>query len=206
MTWTSLLLLLVTGACLIVYFNAEKKKRLEGVRQGESVGRAAIGGPFSLTNHEGRAVTEKDFVGMWNLLYFGFTFCPDICPDELRKMAGAIEALEKKKGIKVRPIFVSVDPERDGVEQVRDYVKGFHPRMVGLTGSMDAVKAAAKQYRVYFMKTDDDKDNYLIDHSIIMYLMDPKMEFVKFFGRNHTVDSLTDGIAEEILSWEEKTK
>eukprot|EP00271_Cylindrocystis_brebissonii_P008956 TRINITY_DN23512_c0_g1_i1.p1 TRINITY_DN23512_c0_g1~~TRINITY_DN23512_c0_g1_i1.p1 ORF type:complete len:380 (+),score=58.40 TRINITY_DN23512_c0_g1_i1:220-1359(+) len=198
-TWGSLLLLLLTGAGLLFYYDTEKKRKLEAVKVGKPVGKAAIGGPFTLLDGDGKETTEQDLKGEWNVVYFGFTNCPDICPDELNKLAAAVDIVERKGGVKIRPVFISIDPERDTVEQVRLYVKEFHPRLVGLTGSPEAVRAAARQYRVYYMKTDEEEDgNYLVDHSIIMYLMDPKMDFVKFFGKNYTAEGLAEGIIEEI--------
>eukprot|EP00249_Psilotum_nudum_P013548 c24390_g2_i3 orf=163-1020(+) len=105
---------------------------------------------------------------------------------------------EKDSGIKITPVFISVDPERDNVEQIHEYVKEFHPRLVGLTGSVDDIKEVAREYRVYYMKTEEDESDYLVDHSIITYLMDPNMEFVKFFGKNYDVNSLSDEIVKEI--------
>ncbi|KAL6888476.1 hypothetical protein ACP4OV_009502 [Aristida adscensionis] len=188
----------------------ELKNRTSAVKPGESVGKAAIGGPFKLLNHDGKPVTEKDFMGKWTLLYFGFTHCPDICPDELQKMAAAIDKImlymtvgiksvtEEKAKLEVVPVFITVDPERDTIEQVRDYVKEFHPDLIGLTGSADEIRQVARAYRVYYMKTEEEGSDYLVDHSIVMYLMNPNMEFVKFFGKNYDTDSLADGIIKEI--------
>ncbi|XP_015961011.1 protein SCO1 homolog 1, mitochondrial [Arachis duranensis] len=207
-SWLSFLLLVVTGAGLVVYYDREKKRHIEEIRiaseavkQGPSAGKAAIGGPFHLINHDGKYVTEKDFVGKWTLLYFGFTHCPDICPDELVKLAAAVDKIKAKAGIEIVPVFISVDPERDTVEQVREYVKEFHPSLIGLTGTPEEIKSVARAYRVYYMKTAEEDSDYLVDHSIVMYLMGPNMEFVKFFGKNNDVDSLTDGIIKEIKQY-----
>ncbi|KAH9310184.1 hypothetical protein KI387_038095 [Taxus chinensis] len=207
-TWMSLVLLIITGAGLIIYFDREKKRRIEElknlpaqVKEGPSVGKAAIGGPFTLVNHEGKSVTERDFMGKWTLIYFGFTHCPDICPDELVKMAAAIDKIKKTSEIEVVPVFISVDPDRDTVEQVREYVKEFHPNLVGLTGSQSDIRRVAREFRVYYMKTEEEEEDYLVDHSIIMYLMDPDMEFVKFFGKNYDVDALTEGVIKEIKGY-----
>ncbi|KAL0344451.1 UNVERIFIED_CONTAM: protein SCO11, mitochondrial [Sesamum radiatum] len=105
---------------------------------------------------------------------------------------------EEKSGLEVVPVFISVDPERDTVEQVREYVKEFHPKLIGLTGSPDEIKNAARAYRVYYMKTEEEGSDYLVDHSIVMYLMDPNMQFVKFFGKNVDATSLADGVIQEI--------
>ncbi|KAF5175626.1 Sco1-like protein, partial [Thalictrum thalictroides] len=173
-SWLSFLFLITTGAGLLYYYDKEKKKHIEeiynastAVKQGPSVGKAAIGGPFNLVNHNGKSVTEQDFRGKWTLVYFGFTHCPDICPDELLKLAAAINKIKEKARIEIVPVFISVDPERDTVEQVHDYVKEFHPNLVGLTGSADEVKKVARAYRVYYMKTEEEGSDYLVDHSII---------------------------------------
>ncbi|XWS55516.1 hypothetical protein CRYUN_Cryun09bG0006800 [Craigia yunnanensis] len=204
-SWLSLLLLLATGIGIILYYDKQKKQHIEeisnaskAVKEGPSAGKAAIGGPFSLINHDGKRVTEKDFFGKWTLVYFGFTHCPDICPDELQKLASAIDKIKEKVGIEIVPVFISVDPERDTVEQVHEYVKEFHPKLIGLTGNSDEIKKVARAYRVYYMKTVEEDSDYLVDHSIVMYLMDPNMEFIKFFGKNNDVDSLTDGVIKEI--------
>uniref|UniRef100_A0A0D9VCF8 Thioredoxin domain-containing protein n=1 Tax=Leersia perrieri TaxID=77586 RepID=A0A0D9VCF8_9ORYZ len=204
-SWLSFFLLLLTGGGIIVYYDKEKKRHIEelknrtsAVKQEPPVGTAAIGGPFNLLNHDGKPVTEKDFLGKWTLLYFGFTHCPDICPDELQKMALAIDKIKEKAKMEIVPVFITVDPERDTVEQVRDYINEFHPDLIGLTGTSDEIRKVARAYRVYYMKTEEEGSDYLVDHSIVMYLMNPKMEFVKFYGKNHDADSLADGIIKEI--------
>jgi protein SCO1/2 len=207
-TWASLALLVVTGVGLILLWEQEKKRQLEVIRAekgataktGPGVGKAAIGGPFKLLNQDGKVVTDRDFVGNWTLIYFGFTYCPDICPDELTKLAEAVDQIEKKFGLQVLPVFITIDPERDTVEQVREYLKEYHPRYVGLTGTVEDIRQVAREYRVYYMKTEDEGTDYLVDHSIITYLMDPDMNFVKFFGKNYDADSLADGVIKEIKS------
>ncbi|KAL1193821.1 SCO1-like protein 1 [Cardamine amara subsp. amara] len=207
-SWMSFFLLFATGAGLVYYYDGEKKRHIEdinknsiAVKEGPSAGKAAIGGPFSLIRDDGKPVTEKDLMGKWTILYFGFTHCPDICPDELIKLAAAIDKIKEKSGVDVVPVFISVDPERDTVQQVHEYVKEFHPKLVGLTGSPEEIKSVARSYRVYYMKTEEEDSDYLVDHSIVMYLMSPEMNFVKFYGKNHDVDSLTDGVVKEIRQY-----
>ncbi|XP_030961760.1 protein SCO1 homolog 1, mitochondrial [Quercus lobata] len=210
-SWLSFLLLVATGAGVLFYYDREKKQHIEeinnaskAVKQGPSAGKAAIGGPFNLINHDGKKVTDRDFLGKWTLIYFGFTHCPDICPDELQKLATAVDKIKEKAGIEIVPVFISVDPERDTVEQVREYVKEFHPKLIGLTGTSDEVRSVARAYRVYYMKTAEEDSDYLVDHSIVMYLMSPNMQFVKFFGKNNDVDALADGIVKEIKQYKKQ--
>ncbi|KAF3586688.1 hypothetical protein F2Q69_00032144 [Brassica cretica] len=226
-SWMSFFLLFATGAGLVYYYDREKKRHIEGTllmlnvhmpwslssvkltdlvsdkldMEGPSAGKAAIGGPFSLIRDDGKRITEKDLMGKWTILYFGFTHCPDICPDELIKLAAAIDKIKEKSGVDVVPVFISVDPERDTVQQVHEYVKEFHPKLIGLTGTPEEIKSVARSYRVYYMKTEEEDSDYLVDHSIVMYLMSPEMNFVKFYGKNHDVDSLTDGVVKEIRQY-----
>jgi protein SCO1/2 len=193
----SILLCILTWVLIDLDIN----KNSIAVKEGPSAGKAAIGGPFSLIRDDGKRVTEKNLMGKWTILYFGFTHCPDICPDELIKLAAAIDKIKENSGVDVVPVFISVDPERDTVQQVHEYVKEFHPKLIGLTGSPEEIKSVARSYRVYYMKTEEEDSDYLVDHSIVMYLMSPEMNFVKFYGKNHDVDSLTDGVVKEIRQY-----
>lgn len=200
MGWLSLGLAVATGTGLLALYNREKRRKVERLHASSTVGMPSIGGPFKLVDHEGKVRTEKD-LGGYSLLYFGFTHCPDICPDELEKMARAADMVQKKAKRSVTPVFVSVDPERDTVHQVKRYVRGFHEGMVGLTGSPEACEKAAKNFRVFYHKTDEEPNgDYLIDHSIIMYLLDPSGNFVAYYGRNHSAESMADDIARRIRS------
>ncbi|MGB3719516.1 MAG: SCO family protein [Proteobacteria bacterium] len=158
-----------------------------------SVGKASVGGPFTLTDHTGRRVTDKDFRGKYMLVYFGFTFCPDVCPTGLQVMAAALEELGPKAE-QIVPIFISVDPERDTPEQLAMYVPSFHSRLVGLTGTPEEIQAVAKAYRVYYRKVKDEKSTaeYTIDHTSIIYLMDPNGEFVAHFTHATPVDVMVE--------------
>ena len=173
--------------------------RLQTPNQVMSIGKAAVGGPFKLTDHTGRRVTDKDFRGRYMLVYFGFTFCPDVCPSGLQAMAAALDQLGPKAE-KITPIFISVDPERDTPEQLAQYVPSFHPRLVGLTGTPEAVQDVAKAYRVYFKKVTDEKStaDYTIDHTSIIYLMDPEGEFVTHFTHATPVSTMVEKL-EQVL-------
>ncbi|KAF7790779.1 hypothetical protein EIP86_001736 [Pleurotus ostreatoroseus] len=203
-------LFVATGVGLFFYFRYEKQKLIEQ-RQKEledkQIGRPKVGGPFSLTTHQGKTFTEQDLLGKWSLIYFGFTNCPDICPEELDKMGEAVEELDKVYGPIVQPIFISVDPARDSVEQVSKYVADFHPRMVGLTGDYQTVKATCKAYRVYFSTPPNAKadDDYLVDHSIFFYFMDPNGQFVDAFGKSSEVADVVARVQKEITAWQART-
>ncbi|PWC43478.1 SCO family protein [Azospirillum sp. TSO22-1] len=142
---------------------------------------AAVGGPFRLTDHTGKAVTDADYRGKYLLIYFGYTFCPDVCPTELSTMAAALDKLGPTADT-VQPLFITIDPERDTVAHMADYVPLFHPRLVGLTGTPDEVRTVAREYRVYAAKAPGSSgEAYLMDHSSFVYLMGPDGKFVAVF-------------------------
>jgi cytochrome oxidase Cu insertion factor (SCO1/SenC/PrrC family) len=153
-------------------------KRYSGDAQGSGV--ALVGGPFTLTDHNGREVTEKTFLGKYMLIFFGFTFCPDVCPTELQVITAALDEMGPA-GEKIQPLFITVDPERDTPEVLKAYVSNFGPRLIGLTGTPEQVAAAAKAYRVYYAKVSNSGSaaDYMMDHSTIIYLMGPDGRFVK---------------------------
>ena len=164
-----------------------------------SSGTALVGGPFTLTDHTGRKVTEKDFLGKYMLVFFGYTYCPDVCPTELQVMSAALDSMGPKADA-IQPIFISVDPARDSPDVLKQYVANFHPRLVGLTGSPEETASVAKAYRVYFSKVENKStpDAYLMDHSTIIYLMDPQGKFLKHFTYSTDAAALAKAIAEAI--------
>jgi cytochrome oxidase Cu insertion factor (SCO1/SenC/PrrC family) len=154
-------------------------------------GKALIGGAFTLTDNTGKRVTDQDFHGKYTLVFFGFTSCPDICPAGLQLIAGALEKLGTKAQ-HIAPIFISVDPQRDTPEKLAAYVKNFDPRLVGLTGTPEEIAAVAKAYKVYYAKVPSKErpDDYTMDHTSIIYVMDPKGEFVTHFTPSTSVDDM----------------
>ena len=154
-------------------------------------GKALIGGAFTLTDNTGKRVTDQDFSGKYTLVFFGFTSCPDICPAGLQLMAGALEKLGTKAQ-RITPIFISVDPQRDTPEKLAAYVKNFDPRLGGLTGTPEEIAAVAKAYKVYYAKVPSKErpDDYTMDHTSIIYVMDPKGEFVTHFTPSTSVDDV----------------
>ena len=162
-------------------------------------GKALVGGPFTLTDHTGRRVTEKDFAGKFTLVFFGYTYCPDVCPAELQVMTAAMEQLGAKSK-QVTPVFITIDPKRDTVEQMASYVSNFHERLVGLTGSHEEIRSVAKAYRVFYAKAKDDgsSTDYLMDHSSIVYLMNPKGEYAAHFSYGTGPEKMAQGIAKHL--------
>jgi len=221
--WTSLALVSLTGATCLYFYDGERRRRVDEVRAktqsngfqtNVAGGKASVGGAFRLTDSRtGKAFTDKDLLGKWAMLYFGFTHCPDICPDELEKVAAATTSinsmLEKKRdgtAARLVPVFISIDPSRDTAKRVKEYVKEFHADMIGLTGSDKQCEDAARKYRVYYRKTGDEaaKDDYLVDHSIITYLLNPEGEFVTFYGKNTTEKEVVESVRGHIDAYENR--
>ena len=159
----------------------------------------ALGGPFSLTDQAGRAVTERDFAGRWLLLYFGYTYCPDVCPTELGTIAAALDALGPAAAERVVPMLVSVDPGRDTPAQLADYVARFHPRMQGLTGTPEQVAEVARRYRVYYGKVQrPDMTDYLMDHSSFIYLVGPDARVRMLFRPETRPEDIAAAVAAQM--------
>lgn len=155
---------------------------------------AAIGGPFALVDQDGRTVTDADFRGKYMLVYFGYTYCPDVCPTSLSRNSGAMELLGDKAEAIV-PVLITVDPERDTPEVLKDYVGFFHPRLVALTGTPEQVAAAAKAYRLYFARVEQEgaeAGTYLMDHTSITYLMGPDGSYVRHFSHNLSAERMAE--------------
>ncbi len=163
-------------------------------------GTPLIGGSFSLTDHTGKQVTDQDYLGKYMLIYFGFTYCPDICPTELQIIAGALDSIGDKRRKQITPLFVTVDPERDTRELMASYVENFHPDLVGLVGTLEQIKKMGKTYRVYFKKVvDKDRpDGYTMDHSSIVFLMDKKGRYVRHFSHGTTSKKMAEGLIKAI--------
>jgi protein SCO1/2 len=166
---------LAAGALTALAVIPQARERLLGASNVKVWGRALVGGPFTLTDHTGKRVTDEDFRGRHMLVFFGFTFCPDVCPSALQVMSAALDKLGPKAERFV-PVFITVDPERDTPKQLALYVQSFHPRLVGLTGTPEEIAAVLKAYAVHARKRVDPKSSadYTVDHPAQIYVMDPE--------------------------------
>ncbi|MGR3466719.1 MAG: SCO family protein [Shimia sp.] len=172
----------------------EPANRLEACLGGAVAG-GDIGGPFELVSETGETVTDADVITKPTLVYFGYTFCPDVCPLDAARMADVMSILEEEQGQEVGGLFISIDPERDTPEYLATFTDNLHPRMVGLTGSQAQVKAASKAYRTYYARQGDDPEYYLMDHSTHTYLMDPEAGFLTFFRRDLPPTEMAEQVA-----------
>ncbi|KAJ1308470.1 hypothetical protein OPQ81_004174 [Rhizoctonia solani] len=187
-SWKAAALFVATGASLYYYFTTEKAKLEERKRQqaaDSKVGRPKVGGPFQLTSHEDKPFSDADLL------------------EELDKMGEVVDAIDATHGPIVQPVFISCDPARDSVPVVKKYIAEFHPRLIGLTGTYEQVKAACRAYRVYFSTPPNasENDDYLVDHSIFFYLMDPKGQFVDAFGKSQTADMVREKVDKAIREY-----
>ncbi len=188
-----LLAVLVAGALLLL--RAQAPPAPEGNLSG-----ASVGGPFALVDETGRRVTDASFAGQWRLMYFGFTYCPDVCPMDAAKLGEAMRAFEAanpKAAGRVQPLFVTVDPERDTPEALAEFTANFHPRLLGLTGSRAEVDAALRTFRIFAARVEGaTPGSYIYDHTAIFYLFDPDGRPVQFLAApTATPDALADMLA-----------
>lgn len=191
MSRTQLLIVLAVTLLLAIAigwmrFSAPPRGNLDG---------STLGGAFALVNQDGKAVTDADFTGQYRLMYFGYTFCPDVCPNDVGYIARGLADYEKARpgrAARVTPIFVTVDPERDDVASVKAFVSAFHPRLVGLTGTPAAIAAASKTFGIYSRKVaTSDPDNYLVDHFAVIYLFGPDGAPIAFLPHGSTAADVT---------------
>ena len=180
------LLLVAAAIGGVLWYESEK---VPGLGRVVSTGQADVGGPFQLTDQHGKPVSDQAFRGRYMLIYFGYSFCPDVCPTTLAVMAQALEKLGGKSS-QVVPVFITIDPERDTPKVLDEYMKSFGPTFVGLTGSPDQIKTVEKRYRVYAVKKPLEGGNYGMDHSSVIYLMGPDGKMVSFYDEAVSPDDL----------------
>jgi protein SCO1 len=156
--------------------------------------RGPIGGPFALIDHTGKLRTDEDFRGKLLLIYFGYSYCPNVCPTDLQQIGLAVDGLGAGAEA-VQPIFITLDPERDTAAHLADYVSAFHPRLIGLTGSAEQIRRVALAYKVYYAKYPPDSPDYVIDHSSFVYLVDKAGKYIGFLPPGTAADRIIEMIA-----------
>jgi len=162
----------------------------------------SIGGPFTLTDHTGKQVSDTDYRGRLMLIFFGYTFCPDVCPTELNTIAEAMDILGAEKGKRIQPLFISIDPNRDTPEVMAEYVAQFHPSITGLTGTDDEIAQLAQSFRTYYARAESSEggEDYTVDHSATTFLMGPDGKFQTTFSYGTTPEAMAAGLDKFINS------
>ena len=166
-----------------------------GVSEAPPLQGARIGGPFTLTDQDGRKVSDRDFAGKYRLIYFGYTYCPDICPTDVQTLMKGYRKLEKSDpglAARIQPIFITIDPERDTPEKVKQFVRAFHPKLIGLTGSESEIAAVAKDYAIYYKKQAPaaGAEGYLMDHARQALLFGPQGEPIALVAQDKDADAV----------------
>lgn len=199
----SLLALIVGGG--VGYVQIQMAKTTTPSRDAPmAVAGADIGGPFTLVDQNGQTVTEKNFGGQYKLIYFGFTYCPAICPTELQKISATLKNIEKNQpdlAAKIQPLFITVDPERDTPDVMREYVSLFHPRLLGLTGSQQQIDAVKKNYRIYAAQVQSETSTeYTVDHSSFIYFMGPDDTLLGIYRSTDDATMITEDIRKQMVA------
>ncbi|MCA8933629.1 MAG: SCO family protein [Rhodospirillaceae bacterium] len=161
---------------------------------------ANVGGPFALTDQSGQEVTDETYLGGYALIYFGYTYCPDVCPTELWKIVQALGQMPEEVAAQVTPILITIDPERDTPDALAQYVALFDPRLVGLTGTPEQIAEVADEYNVYYARIEDDEDptRYTMDHSVYTYLVGPDGTVRNVFTNGQTAEQIAEAVTAEV--------
>ncbi|MFZ1469796.1 MAG: SCO family protein [Paracoccaceae bacterium] len=185
---------LIGGTALYLTLAGGKSDEFAQCRSGQVAG-ASIGGPFTLVNGAtGQTMTDKDVITKPTLIYFGYTFCPDVCPLDMSRNAEVADILEEQ-GMDLGLAFITVDPERDTAKAVADFAANIHPKAIGLTGTDEQIRVAANAYRAFYQKQDSDDEFYLVNHSAYTYLMLPDQGFVDFYKHAAPADQVAESVA-----------
>ncbi|XP_033764180.1 protein SCO1 homolog, mitochondrial-like [Pecten maximus] len=203
--------LALTGVCGIAFYvmdSMDQKRKIGKIKQNiESSGNIEIGGkPWTLTDHNGVERTDKDFLGQWVLFYFGFSHCPDVCPEELDKLAKVVEAFNERSDLpNIQPLFVTIDPDRDTPKVIKKYCKEFTPTLLGLTGTPEQLESIRKTYRIFFSTGPvDENGDYLIDHAIISYLVKPDGSFADYYPKRVNQKGMIQQIEIQMKKYEKE--
>ena len=172
----------------------------------KTYGKPQLGGPFVLVDTQGQLRSQESFLGSWTFFYFGFVNCPEICPIELNRMSKVVDGIRKRvPGIKIVPLFISCDPQRDSLKHISEYIADFHPDFMGLVGTPEQIDHVCRSYRIYYSVPDakaQEGNDYLIDHSIATFLFDPQGRFVDFFGSRYTEEEILEKMEGYIRNYE----
>ncbi|XP_067946535.1 protein SCO1 homolog, mitochondrial-like [Watersipora subatra] len=204
-SWKSVTAAAVFG--IVGVLSLRELRKLKDAKLAESrgvvIGKADLGGDWTLMDHTGTKRKNTDFLGQWLILYFGFTFCPDVCPEQMEKLVEAVDRIDDDKTLpNVVPIFITLDPERDSPLLLAQYLSEFSEKVIGMTGTKEQIAQAAKAYRIYYSAGPKDEDNdYIVDHSIIMYLINPDGEFCEYFGQDKKASEIYQGSRKHMLAW-----
>jgi cytochrome oxidase Cu insertion factor (SCO1/SenC/PrrC family) len=199
-----LMFALTSFACVALIMYQLKNTPISYVQDKPSSGEAELGGPFVLTDQYGKKRDSQEFKGKLMLIYFGYSFCPDICPTGLQNITGALNLLKRDRE-QIVPLFVTVDPKRDTSDHLKIYASNFHPNFIMLTGTKDEIKAISKLYKVYAAKSDEgpSSSDYLIDHSTLIYLMDQNGKFLEYFPHSTPPEKLSWAILKYLIHKQE---
>lgn len=208
-SWRSFCVIVVVGGSYVLFLRSIKKEKDEKLakEQNKIIGQASLGGDWTLTRLDGTEGGSEDLRGNFALLYFGFTHCPDICPDEIEKAVKVVDKIgvDKPSSKSLIPVFITIDPDRDTPKIVENYIAEFSPKLVGYVGSNEEVNEASRKFRVYFSKGPVDEDgDYIVDHSIIMYLIGPDGKFLDYYGQNKKADEMAASISLRMAKWDAK--
>lgn len=194
---------IISSICAVWYGTTIASRRYRGADESvlvgvESRGRPSLGGPFTLVSTDGEPMSQARFLGKWTFFYFGFVHCPEICPIELNRMTKVVTEVHKQRpDAAIAPLFVSCDPKRDSLMAIKEYLSVFHKDFIGLVGTPNQVAETCKSYRIYYSVPDqqaEDSGDYLIDHSIAIFLFDPQGRFVDFFGNRFSEGEITEKV------------
>ena len=188
------LLILLMGAAAYLYFAPAPQVNQASFDSSGSGATSSVGTDYSLLNEQGQRVYRSDFEGLYRLYYFGYTFCPDVCPFDMARNALAVDLL-KEEGYDINLAFITIDPERDTPEIVGEYAAAMHPNAIGLSGTAEQVRTAARAYKVYYAKGAGTDDSYLMDHSAFTYLMFPETGLATYFGRQVSAEEMASETA-----------
>lgn len=170
------------------------------IEQGQSSGKALIGAPFTLTNQDGEKISSESFKGKFLLVYFGFTNCPMVCPTDMANLTQFLDFLGKEKADKIQPVFITIDPERDTPEQIKQFLASFYPSFQGFSGTSEEIADVANSYRVYSKKvTSEELSEYTMNHSAYTYFMSRDGEYITHLRHEQPINEMADSINRYLL-------